>query len=65
MAAGLTIFLSVGIDLAVSIRQTGWQRTYWFVLATPVGVGAYVLYAASTIRRQRVPKPVNSDESCQ
>src|SRR5258706_13182347 len=34
--------------------QTGWQSTYWLVLATPVGLGTYVLCVASTIRRQLI-----------
>jgi len=51
MSAGLIIVLSITIDLITSLRQTGWQSTYWLVLATPLGLGTYVLYVASTIRR--------------
>ncbi len=54
MSAGLIIILSISIDLMMSLRQTGWQSTYWLLLATPVGLGAYVLYVASTIRRQLI-----------
>ncbi len=51
MSAGLIIIFSIVIDLIPSLRRTGWQSTYWLVLATPVGLGTYVLYVASTIRR--------------
>jgi hypothetical protein len=51
MSAGLIIILSIAVDLVPSMWQTGWQRTYWLVLATPVGLGGYLLYVASTIRR--------------
>jgi hypothetical protein len=54
MSAGLIIILSIAIDLITSLRQTGWQSSYWLVLATPVGLGTYVLYVASTIRRQLI-----------
>jgi hypothetical protein len=54
MLAGLIIILSIAIDLITSLRLTGWQSTYWLVLATPVGLGTYVLYVASTIRRQLI-----------
>ena len=54
MSAGLIIVLSLAIDLITSLRQRGWQSTYWLVLATPVGLGTYVLYVASTIRRQLI-----------
>lgn len=52
LSAGSLIILAVLIDLIVSLQQTGWNRTYWLILATPVGLGVYVLYVASTIRRQ-------------
>jgi len=51
---GSIIILSVAIDLITSLRLTGWQSTYWLVLATPVGLGTYVLDVASTIRRQLI-----------
>jgi hypothetical protein len=54
MSAGSIIILSIAIDLITSLRQTGWHSTYWLVLATPVGLGTYVLYVASTIRRQLI-----------
>jgi hypothetical protein len=54
MSAGSIIIGSIVIDLITSLRQTGWQSTYWLVLATPVGLGTYVLYVASTIRRQLI-----------
>lgn len=54
MFAGSIIVLSIAIDLIVSLRHTGWQSTYWLILATPVGLGTYVLYVASTIRRQLI-----------
>lgn len=54
VSTGSTIIVSIAIDLITSLRQTGWQSTYWLVLATPVGVGTYVLYVASTIRRQLI-----------
>ncbi len=54
MAADLIIDLSIAIDLMTSLRQTGWQSTYWLILATPVGLGTYVRYVASTIRRQPI-----------
>jgi hypothetical protein len=55
VAAGLIIILAIAIDLVTSLRQTGWQSTYWLVLATPVGLGTYVVYVASTIRPQLEP----------
>jgi hypothetical protein len=55
MLAGLIIILAIVVDLVISTQQTGWQRTYWFILATPVGLGAYLLYVAATIRRQPTP----------
>jgi hypothetical protein len=55
MFAGLIILLAVVVDLIISMQKSGWQRTYWFILATPVGMGAYLLYVASTIRRQLTP----------
>ena len=54
VSVGSIIILSITIDLIMSLRDTGWQSTYWVVLATPVGLGTYVLYVASTIRRQRI-----------
>ncbi len=54
MSAGSIIILSITIDLIVSLRHTGWQSTYWLVLATPVGLGTYVLYVASTIWRKLI-----------
>jgi hypothetical protein len=54
MSAGSIIILSIAVDLIMSLRHTGWQTTYWLVLATPVGLGTYVLYVASTIRRQLI-----------
>jgi hypothetical protein len=53
-SAGLIIILSISIDLIMSLRDTGWQSTYWLLLATPSGLGTYVLYVASTIRRQLI-----------
>lgn len=53
-SAGSLIILAILIDLIVSLQQTGWNRIYWLILATPVGLGVYVLYVASTIRRQFV-----------
>jgi hypothetical protein len=54
VSVGSIIILSITIDLIISLRDTGWQSTYWLVLATPVGLGTYVLYVASTIRRQLI-----------
>jgi hypothetical protein len=54
VSVGSIIILSITIDLIMSLRDTGWQSTYWLVLATPIGLGTYVLYVASTIRRQLV-----------
>jgi Na+/melibiose symporter-like transporter len=54
LSAGSLIILAVLIDLIVSLQQTGWNRAYWLVLAMPVALGVYVLYVASTIRRQPV-----------
>lgn len=55
MSAGLIIILSLAIDLIFSIQQSGWRSTYWFIMATPLGLGAYLLYVSSTIR-QIVPR---------
>jgi hypothetical protein len=52
--AGSLIILAVVVDLIVSLQQTGWQRTYWLVLATPGGLGVYLLFVASTVRRQLI-----------
>jgi len=52
MLMGITILFAIAVDLIVSVHQTGWQRTYWLILATPVGLGAYLLHVASTVRRQ-------------
>jgi len=38
LSAGSLIILAVLIDLIVSLQQTGWNRTYWLILATPVGL---------------------------
>ncbi|MGB2624285.1 MAG: hypothetical protein WA857_16685 [Candidatus Acidiferrum sp.] len=60
MLAGLIIILAIVVDLIISTKQSGWQRAYWLILATPVGLGAYLLYVGSTIRRQLTtfrPKP--------
>jgi hypothetical protein len=54
ISVGSIVILSIAIDLVVSLRHTGWQSTYWLVLATPVGLGTYVLYVASTVRRQLI-----------
>jgi hypothetical protein len=54
-SAGSLIILAVVIDLIISVQQTGWQQAYWLVLATPVGLGVFVLYVASTIPRTRTP----------
>ncbi|HEY2460330.1 MAG TPA: hypothetical protein VGI16_05965 [Candidatus Acidoferrum sp.] len=51
-SAGSIILIAIFVDLIVSIRETGWQTTYLFVLAVPVGMGAYLLYVSSTIRRE-------------
>jgi hypothetical protein len=58
MSAGLIIILSLAIDLMFSNRQSGWHSTYWFIMATPLGLGAYLLYVSSTIwhQYQTVPR---------
>jgi hypothetical protein len=53
-ATGSVIVLAIIVDLIVSIQQTGWHRTYWLILVTPVGLGTYLLVVASTIRRQMI-----------
>jgi hypothetical protein len=52
MLAGLIVILAIVVDLIISTKQSGWHWTYWLFLATPVGLGAYLFYVASTIRRQ-------------
>lgn len=52
MTAGLIILISLASDLIVSIQQTGWQRNYWFIIATPLGLSAYLLYVSSIIRQR-------------
>jgi hypothetical protein len=54
LSAGSIIILAIGIDLIISVQQTGWGKFYPLVLVTPVGLGAYLLYVASTVRRQAV-----------
>jgi hypothetical protein len=66
MLTGVTILFAIAVDLIVSVHLTGWQRTYWLILATPAGLGAYLLHVASTVRRQLTVsqetfnQPVNS-----
>lgn len=54
ISAGLIILLAIGIDLILSVRQTGWQRGNWMILATPTGLGIYLLYISSVAWRQSV-----------
>ncbi len=54
MLAGLIVLAALIIDLAISIQRSGWQNTYLLFLVTPTGLGAFLLYVGSTIRRQPV-----------
>jgi len=52
MLAGLIVLAAFIIDLAISIHGNGWHNMYLLFSGTPVGLGAYLLYVGSTIRRQ-------------
>src|SRR6266436_5137232 len=54
MLAGLIVLAAFIIDLAISIHGSGWHNMYFLVLVTPTGLGAFLLYVGSTIRRQPV-----------
>lgn len=54
MFAGLVVLAASIIDLTISIRRNGWHNMYLLLLLTPTGLGAYLLYVGSTIRRQAI-----------
>jgi hypothetical protein len=54
MLAGLIVLAAVVIDLAISIQRSGWHNMYSLFLVTPIGLGAFLLYVGSRIRRQPV-----------
>jgi len=51
---GLIVLGAVVADLAISTKASGWQTGYLLGAATPAGLGALLLYAASTLRQQPV-----------
>jgi len=55
--AGAIILAAFLIDLVISIRQSqgGWHSNYLLLAATPLGVGALLLYVGVILR----PKPVS------
>lgn len=52
--AGLIVLGASIIDLAISTHSNGWHNIYLLLAVTPTGLGAFLLYAGSTIRRQPV-----------
>jgi hypothetical protein len=54
MLAGLIVLAAFIIDLAISIHGSGWHNMYLLFSVTPAGLGAYLFYVGSTIRRQPV-----------
>lgn len=52
--AGLIVLAALVIDLAISIRQSGWHSIYLWIVLTPAGLGVLLLYVGSTIRRQPI-----------
>jgi hypothetical protein len=54
MLAGLIVLAAFIIDLAISTRRNGWHNMYLLFAVTPTGLGAFLLYVGSTIRRQPV-----------
>lgn len=54
MLAGLIVLAALIVDLVIAIQRSGWHNTYLLFLATPTGLGAFLLYVGSTIRRQPV-----------
>ena len=54
MFAGLIVLAAFIIDLAISTQQNGWHNMYLLFAVTPTGLGAFLLYVGSTIRRQPV-----------
>ena len=54
MLAGLIVLAAFIIDLAISIQRSGWHNMYLLFSVTPTGLGAFLLYVGSTIRRQPV-----------
>lgn len=52
--AGLIVLAAFVIDLAISIQQSGWHSLYLLLALTPTGLGALLLYAGSTIRREPI-----------
>ena len=54
MFAGVIVLAASIIDLAISTHSNGWHNMYLLLAATPTGLGAFLLYAGSTIRRQPV-----------
>jgi hypothetical protein len=55
MFTGLIILGAFIVDLAISVRQSGWHRNYLLLSVTPEGFGAFLLYIGSTIPLQPVP----------
>ena len=58
-SAGLIVLAAFVIDLAISIQQSGWHRTYLLLAVTPTGLGLFLVYAGSKIRRQSVSSAWN------
>lgn len=54
MFAGLIVLAASIIDLAISTQSNGWHNMYLLLAVTPTGLGVFLLYAGSTVRRQPV-----------
>lgn len=55
MFAGVIILAAFIVDLAISVHQGGWHGSYLLSALSPMGLGAFLLYVGSTIRRQPAP----------
>lgn len=52
MFVGFVVLAASMIDLAISIQRNGWHNMYLLLLLTPTGLGAFLLYIGSAIRRR-------------
>ena len=54
IVAGFVVLAAFIIDLAISTQSNGWHNMYLLLAVTPTGLGVFLLYAGSTIRRRPV-----------
>jgi hypothetical protein len=54
MFAGLIVLAAFIIDVVISTQRNGWHNMYLLFAVTPTGLGAFLLYVGSTIRRQPI-----------